>query len=283
LNTRYAPIEQNWEYSLLLETLMKRHVTAAAVFVCHIPVAVTAQEADLAKQLSNPVASLISVPFQLNYDENIGPDDAGSRILLNIQPVVQISLNASTNLISRTIVPLAWNDDIGGSDDSGIGDIVQSFFFSPKEPTNGGLIWGVGPVFLLPTASDPSLGSEKWGAGITGVALKQSGPWTFGALGNHIRSFAGADDRADINATFLQPFVSYTTPKATTFALNTESTYDWETEQWSVPINATVSQLVSIGNQPVSLTAGVRYWADTPENGPDGLGFRFGATLLFPK
>ena len=262
---------------------MKRHVTAAAVFACHIPVAVAAQEADLAKQLSNPVASLISVPFQLNYDENIGPDDAGSRILLNIQPVVPISLNASTNLISRTIVPLAWNDDIGGSNDSGIGDILQSFFFSPKEPTNGGLIWGVGPVFLLPTASDPSLGSEKWGAGITGVALKQSGPWTFGALGNHIWSFAGADDRADINATFLQPFVSYTTPKATTFALNTESTYDWETEQWSVPINATVSQLVSIGNQPVSLTAGVRYWADTPENGPEGLGFRFGATLLFPK
>jgi hypothetical protein len=202
---------------------------------------------------------------------------------LNIQPVIPISLNASTNLISRTIVPLAWNDDIGGSDDSGLGDIVQSFFISPKEPTASGLIWGVGPVFLLPTATDSALGGEKWGAGLTGVALKQSGPWTFGALANHIWSFAGEDDRADINATFLQPFLSYTTPQATTFTINTESTYDWETEQWSVPINVLVSQLTSFGTQPVSLFAGMRYWAESPDNGPEDWGLRVGATLLFPK
>lgn len=242
-----------------------------------------AQESDLAQQLSNPVADLISVPFQLNYDENFGADDAGSRTVLNIQPVIPFSLNSSTNLISRTIVPLAWNNDIGASDDSGLGDIVQSFFFSPKKPTDGGLIWGVGPVFLLPTASDPSLGSEKWGAGITGVALKQSGPWTYGALANHIWSFAGDEDRADINATFVQPFLSYTTPRATTFSINTETTYDWEAEQWSVPINASVSQLTSIGKRPVSVFAGVRYWADSPDNGPEDWGFRIGATLLFPK
>lgn len=262
---------------------MTRQLTAAAIFACLTPFAVTARDTDLAKQLSNPVSNLISVPFQLNYDENYGPDDSGSRWLLNIQPVIPISLNSSTNLISRTIVPLTWTDDIGGSDESGMGDIVQSFFFSPKEPTSSGLIWGVGPVFLLPTATDPSLGSEKWAAGVTGVALKQSGPWTYGALGNHLWSFAGDDDRADINATFLQPFISYTTPKATTFSLNTESTYDWESERWSVPVNAVVSQMVSVGDRPVSIFAGVRYWADSPENGPEGMGFRVGATLLFPK
>jgi hypothetical protein len=102
-------------------------------------------------------------------------------------------------------------------------------------------------------------------------------------LANHIWSFAGNDERNDISNTFLQPFLSYTTPDAWTFALNTESTYDWKAEEWSVPINFTVSKLVKIDEQPISLTAGLRYWAAAPDNGPEGLGFRLGLTFLFPK
>jgi hypothetical protein len=243
----------------------------------------SAQDADLAQQLSNPVADLISVPFQLNFDQNFGADDSGSRTVLNIQPVIPFALNDSTNVISRTIVPLVWTDNIGGTDEFGLGDIVQSFFFSPSEPTAGGVIWGAGPVFLLPTATDPTLGAEKWGIGVTGVVLRQSGPWTVGGLANHIWSVAGEDDRPDVNATFVQPFLTYTTPGATTFGLNTEATYDWETDQWSVPINASVSQLVVWGSQPVSLSAGVRYWADSPDNGPEGWALRLGVSLLFPR
>jgi len=243
-----------------------------------------AQDSDLAKQLSNPVASLISVPFQFNYDSGYGPND-GHKTTLNIQPVIPISLNENWNMISRTIVPIIWQHDIAGpsGSQSGLGDITQSLFFSPKAPGPGGVIWGVGPVFLVPTATDPLLGGDKWGAGPTGVILKQSGPWTYGMLANHIWSFAGPDARPDVNATFLQPFVSYTTPDAWTFGLNTESSYDWEREAWSVPVNFTVSKLVKFGQQPVSLQAGVRYWADSPEGGPDGFGFRAGVTLLFPK
>lgn len=111
----------------------------------------------------------------------------------------------------------------------------------------------------------------------------QKGPWTFGALGNHIWSFAGEGGREDISATFIQPFVSYTTPTAWTFGLNTESTYDWNGEEWSVPINATVSKLFKIGKQPVSLGGGLRYWADSPDGGPEGFGARIVFTLLFPK
>jgi hypothetical protein len=136
----------------------------------------SAQDADLAQQLSNPVADLISVPFQLNYDQNYGADDSESRTVLNIQPVSPFALNDSTNLISRTIVPLVWTDKVGGTDEFGFGDIVQSFFFSPSEPTAGGVIWGAGPVFPLPTATDPTLGAEKWGIGGTGVVLRQSEP-----------------------------------------------------------------------------------------------------------
>jgi len=102
-------------------------------------------------------------------------------------------------------------------------------------------------------------------------------------LANHIWSFAGDDDRTDVDATFLQPFISYITKTKTTFTLNTESTYDWEAEEWSVPINATVSQLLKVGKLPVQVGAGVRYWVDSPDNGPEGWGARFVVTILLPK
>jgi len=243
-----------------------------------------AQDADLAKKLSNPIASLISVPFQYNYDSGFGPDD-GSKSVLNIQPVIPFSLNDSWNLISRTIVPVVWQNDVYGPSgyQFGLGDITQSFFFSPKTPGSSGIIWGVGPVFLIPTATDPLLGGDKWGAGPTAVALKQSGPWTYGILANQIWSFAGPHARRDVNATFLQPFISYTTHDAWTFALNTESTYDWVADTWSVPINFSISKLVTIDKQPISLQAGVRYWAASPSGGPDGWGARLALTFLFPK
>lgn len=239
---------------------------------------------ELAKKLSNPIASLISVPFQFNYDEGYGPDD-GKRAVLNIQPVIPISLDENWNVISRTILPVIWQNDIAGpsGDQTGLGDITQSLFFSPKNPGPSGIVWGVGPAFLVPTATDDLLGGGKWGAGPTAVVLKQTDGWTVGALANHIWSFAGEGDRADISSTFLQPFVSYTTHDAWTFSLNTESTYNWETEEWSVPFNFTVGKLVKFDKQPVSLTAGVRYWAASPDSGPDGLGFRGVVTLLFPK
>ncbi|MFM1891574.1 MAG: hypothetical protein RLZ44_651 [Pseudomonadota bacterium] len=164
-----------------------------------------------------------------------------------------------------------------------MGDVVQSLFVSPKTPTAGGWIWGAGPVLLLPTGTDELLTADKWGAGPTAVALKQQGPWTYGALANHIWSFAGDDDRDDVNATFLQPFLAYTTPQAWTFSLNTESTYDWESEQWSVPLNGVVTKVTKIGNQLVSIGAGVRYWAQSPDSGPEGWGARLVFTLLFPK
>jgi hypothetical protein len=131
-------------------------------------------------------------------------------------------LNDEWNLISRTIVPVIDQDYVFGDHTSqfGIGDTLQSLWFSPKEPTAGGLIWGLGPAILIPTATDKKLGGDTWGAGPTAIALTQSGPWTVGALVNHIWSF----DNHAINSTYLQPFLNYTTPDAWTFGLNTEST-----------------------------------------------------------
>jgi hypothetical protein len=241
------------------------------------------QSVEMAKTLANPIGNLISVPFQNNFDFGGGPAGDGFQYKLNLQPIVPISLNEEWNLISRTILPVVYQEKIvGTSSQSGLADTLQSFFLSPAKPTTAGWIWGAGPALLLPTATDDLLGAEKWGAGPTAVALKQQNGWTYGALANHIWSFAGESGRAEVNATYLQPFVSYTTKKATTFTLNSESTYDWANQQWTVPLNFMVQQMVKIGKQPVALTVGARYYADKPDGGPDW-GLRFAVIFLFPK
>ncbi len=242
-----------------------------------------AAAAELAKKLQNPVASLISVPIQNNWDFGIGPANA-MRYTANVQPVIPLSISEDWNFITRTIVPIVYAESpvVGGSSKFGLGDTVQSFFFSPKAPTSGGWIWGAGPVALWPTSTDDALGVGKVGAGPTALVLKQEKGWTYGMLANHLWSYAGQGSTADVNATFIQPFVSFTTKTFTTFGLNTESTHDWSNSQWTVPLNASVSQLLKIGKQPIQLSLGARYYAEKPSGGPDW-GLRFAVTFLFPK
>jgi hypothetical protein len=242
----------------------------------------TDEEIALAAQ--NPVAAMISVPLQYNYDQDFGRLEEGHKNFINVQPVIPISLGDNWNLISRTIVPVIWQSDVvpGTGGQSGMGDITQSFFFSPKKPTSGGWIWGAGPVIYLPTATSDLLGADKWGLGPTAVFLKQEHGWTYGILANHIWSIGGSG-KADISNTYLQPFLTYTTKTHTSFTINSESTYNWETEQWAVPFNFMVSQLIKVGQQRLQLQAGARYWADSPDVGPHGWGGRLTLTFLFPN
>ena len=269
--------------------------TAAALLCAAVPTPAPAAEpasapgasedqaAELAKQLSNPISSLISVPFQANEDFNIGPAN-GNRFYLNIQPVIPISLNTDWNLIVRTILPIISQTDVFGHSgtQSGLGDTTQSFFLSPKAPGPGGIIWGLGPVGYYPTATNTLLGPDKWGLGPTFVALVQKKGWTIGILANQIWSVGGDNNDPNISSTFLQPFINYTTKTHTTFGVDTESTYDWIDNQWTVPINLFVSQILKIGKQPVSIQLGGRYYADGAKGGPDW-GLRLNFTLLFPE
>jgi len=241
-------------------------------------------DADLAQQLANPLANLISVPMQMNVDQDLGPADDGTKVQTNVQPVIPFAFGSDWTLITRTIVPIIWQDEVfpGAGSQFGLGDINMSLFFSPPA-TAGGVTWGVGPVILMPTATDSKLGARKWGAGPTAVVLKAQGPWTIGGLANQVWSFAGDDDRPDISSAFVQPFAAYNTPTAWTFSLQSESTYNWKTERWSVPLNFSVAKLVRFGRLPVSLQAGAGYWLESPPTGPEGFRYRLQVSLVLPK
>ena len=253
----------------------------------------TAQEqktgaSDLAKAAQNPIAAMISLPFQNNTNFNIGPQE-GTQNILNIQPVWPVDLNPKWNLITRTILPVISQPEFvsGQGRTNGIGDIQFSAFFSPKEPTEAGWIWGAGLIAQLDTASDDKLGAGKWGLGPTAVALKVDDQWVYGGLINNVWSVAGDDDRADINIMLIQPFVNYNFPdkpgRYLTFA--PIMTADWEADsgdQWTVPLGGGIGQIMKWGKQPVNLQASAYYNVVTPDNGADWQ-LRLQAQLLFPK
>ena len=262
---------------------MKFLIPLFLIFLFTLRTHATSSE-ELAKKLANPVASLISLPIQFNYDKGVGFFD-GDRTTVNLQPVVPFSVGKNWNLITRTILPVISQNNILSSNSGnnfGLSDTIFTAFLSPKSAKNG-LTWGIGPAFLIPTATENSLGRERWGAGPSTVVLKQQGKWTYGALANHLWHFAGNKNKGDVNTTFIQPFLNYITPKATTVFLNSEASYDWIGNSWIVPINLGVNQLLNFGKQKVQLGGGLRYWVETPDSGPDDLGFRFQVIFLFPR
>ena len=242
--------------------------------------------AALAQKLTNPVADLISVPFQFNWNGRIGAADKGQQVYMNFQPVVPIHLNQDWNLIARTVAPITWQTSIfpGSGTQFGLGNIEQSFFLSPVQPV-GGWIVGAGPILYLPTATDKLLGTSQTGAGPTAVVLRLAGQWTYGVLANQVWGFAGpvSYGAKPINQVYMQPFIAYTTKDAWTFSLNSESQYDWLTQKWTMPFNFTVAKLVMIDKLPVSFQVGVRYFAASPNDGPKGFGARASITFLLPN
>lgn len=241
------------------------------------------QMAELATKLNNPTASLISVPLQSNIDFGGGPNDEGLQYKLNIQPVIPFKLSEDWKILTRTILPVVHQSNrVGTTTQSGLGDTSLTLWLSPEKPGAGGIVWGLGPAFLVPTATDNYLGTGKWGVGPSVIVLRQTRGWTTGVLANQTWSFAGNNERDDVSSTFMQPFVAYQTKSHTTYGFNLESSYDWKNEQWVVPINLQVTQVTRVGKMPVSFQGGVRYYAETPVEGPTW-GLRLTVTLVFPE
>ena len=252
-----------------------------------------ADEDQLRKAAQNPVASMISVPFQNNTFFGVGPNNDTVNVL-NIQPVVPLNLNAEWNLITRTIVPLLHVPDlvsglpelpagITGGDTFGLGDINLSLFLSPAKP--GKAIWGVGPSLTFPTATDEVLGTRKWSAGPSGVVLFMPKPWVVGTLVRQLVSFAGNDDRKDVSQFLVQPFANYNLPRGWYLVSSPVITANWEAasgEKWNVPIGGGFGRLMKINKLPINAQTQAFYHVEHPTNGADWA-FRFQLQFLFPK
>src|SRR5688572_3698397 len=243
---------------------------------------VLAQSADeLAKQTQNPVASLISVPFQANWDVGIGTREAIGTTL-NIQPVAPFSLTKTVNVILRVIMPLVSTP----TDDedlriNGMSDTVATAFLSPAH--TGKIIWGVGPVLLLPTATNNSLGSEQVGLGPSIVALVQPGRWTIGLLWNQIWSMDGPPDRTEVNRGFFQPFANYNLAEGLAVGASLEATANWDEDQiWNSPLVFTLSKVTVLGKRPVNFVVGAGPLIASPDGGADWR-LRVQANFLFPR
>jgi len=253
-------------------------------------------ESDLAKQAQNPIANMISLPFQNNTNFGIGPDNDEVQNVLNIQPVIPFSINDNWNLITRTIVPIISQPDFYTGGDgriTGLGDITFSAFFSPKDSAK--LTWGVGPIFLFPTATDgplggisedggESLGSDKWGAGASVVLLAMPGKWVVGSLFSNVWSFAGSGDQ-DINLFTWQYFLNYNLPKGWYLTSAPIITANWEADSdntWTIPFGGGFGKIFKIGKQPINGQVQAFYNVEKPENGPDWQ-LRLQLQFLFPK
>ncbi len=243
---------------------------------------------ELARAAQNPVADLISVPFQNNTNFDTGYYE-NTQNVLNIQPVIPFGLTEDANVITRTIVPVISQDKLfpGQSSEDGIGDIQFTAFYSPKKPTAQGIIWGAGPVILMDTATDEILGTGKWSAGPSIVVLKMTKEWVFGVLAQNVWSFAGDSDREDVNSFLMQPFINYNFPHAPGRYLSFSPiiTANWkasEEDTWTVPLGGQIGQIIRFGKLPVNLSAGAYYNVEKPKYGADWT-MRLQVTLMFPK
>ena len=238
---------------------------------------------ELAKAAQNPIASLISLPFQNNTHFNFGPQEKTQNIL-NIQPVWPFSINEKWNLITRTIVPLiSQPETIPGTERTfGLGDTTFTGFFSPRD--SGKLIWGAGPTIVLPTATDDLLGSDNWAAGPSLVALTMPGNWVIGSLFSNVWSFAGSGEQ-DVNLFTWQYFINYNLPEGWYLSSAPIITANWEANsgnKWTVPFGGGFGKIFRIGNQPMNAQVQAFYNVKKPEFGADWT-LRFQLQFLFPK
>ena len=235
----------------------------------------------LARRLRNPITSLTNIPLMENFDFGGGPNRNGYRSTFNIEPIVPISLDEHWKLVSRLTLPIIdQRNIIPGTSQNGLGDTVERLLFSPARSNALGVNWGLGPAFLLPTATNDHLGLDRWGTGPAMALNWHQEAWTASILAYQIFSVAGGGS-SSIDTVTIQPSLSYVFPTATTLTLSSDSSYDWRGGQYTCPVNMTVYQLTHIGDQLVNFGAGIRYYVARPAGAPEW-GLRCSMTFLCP-
>ncbi len=273
--------------SLTTKIKIAAAAVSTAVILAIAPVATVYAELsaeELAKLAQNPVGNLISVPFQNNTNFNVGPEDRTQNIL-NIQPVIPVSVNSDWNIITRTILPVISQPAPLDDRTNGIGDTVFTGFLSPAKP--GQWIWGAGPVVQIPTNSDEYLGNDNWGLGISGVVLHldKGDPWVYGVLVNNIWSLSDDEQGGSYNNGLIQPFLNYNFEGGVYLTSSPVATVNWEADsgdQWTVPIGGGVGKIFHLGKLPMNTSVQVYYNVVTPDYGPDWQ-LRAQIQFMFPK
>lgn len=259
-------------------------ITAAILLLLSPSFGQEADTSELAKKTQNPVSDLISLPFQNNTNFKFGPKEKPQNVL-NIQPVIPLPLSEEWNLITRTIAPLIYLPETVPGVDSvfSLGDINATAFFSPAKPKK--VVWGAGPILVLPTATNERTGTGKWSLGVSGVALTMPTPWVIGALVNNVWSFAGDSSRSDVNQLLFQYFINYNLPGGWYITSAPIITANWEADSsntWTVPFGGGVGNVFHVGKQPMNASMQAFYNVETPEFGPDWT-LRIQLQFLFPK
>ena len=239
----------------------------------------------LAKAAQNPIAAMISLPFQNNTTLNAGPEKQTQNVL-DIQPVIPVKLDDDWNLITRTILPVISQPGFvpGQERVNGIGDTQVELFVSPAKP--GKLIWGLGPILQLPTNSNDALGTKKWGIGPAVVLLTSEGHWLYGVVANNIWSFAGPGDAAPINQMLVQYFINYNFAEGWYATTSPDITANWKASnnnRWTVPFGGGFGKIFKIGDQAMNGQVQAFYNVVSPDNVGGNWTIRAQLQLLFPK
>ena len=230
------------------------------------------------KLSQNPVGNITVFPFQNNFNYGYGPYTR-LQYNLNVQPVFPIMLSQDWNLVARTIIPIVNQpssaaptvcvSQFGCPSTFGLSDVQEQLFFGPKTKP-GALIWAVGPIFQVPSASPNMLGSGKWSVGPNAVALVTPGKWVIGSLVSQLWSFAGPATRSNVSSFLVQPFVNYNLKDGWALTTAPVITANWAATQnkWAVPLGGGFAKTFKDGGQLMQLSIQYYTWVTRPLASP---------------
>ena len=260
-----------------------------------LPVVASAQmsQEEIAKATQNPLTAMYTLPIQSNTYFYDTASAKGVKNITNLQPVVPVDIDDEWVMVTRTILPVIYKEDTAPSPSNGskfgLGDTTFTAFFTQKKAKKGAWLWGAGPVVYLPTATDDTLGTKKWGAGPAVVALDINGKWVYGSLVMHIWSFAGSgqsEGYQKVNLTTIQPFVNYNMPGGWFLSSVPIITANWEAtsgNEWTVPLGGGVGKALKFGKIPGTMQLHAYYNVEKPDNYGEEWQLRFQINLLFPR